>query len=137
MKCRDLRGASALPALGHTVPPPATAPADRDYGQPLPGEPVRLQKLIAAAGLGSRRGAEEYLRAGRVTVNGKPAHLGDSANPRRDVVAVDGEPLEREKAAYWLLHKPQGVVTTLHDPLRRRTVADLLPPAAGPSVYLT
>ena len=98
-----------------------------DLAEPAVG-PVRLQKLIAAAGLGSRRGAEEYLRAGRVTVNGKVARLGDSADPQRDVVAVDGEKLARAVAAYWMLHKPAGVVTTVRDPQGRRTVLDLLPP---------
>jgi 23S rRNA pseudouridine2605 synthase len=89
--------------------------------------PVRLQKLIAAAGLGSRRGAEDYLRDGRVTVNGQTAQLGDSADPRRDVVAVDGEKLSSEPLTYWMLHKPEGVVTTVRDPEGRRTVLDLLP----------
>ena len=88
---------------------------------------VRLQKLLSAAGLGSRRGAEEFLRAGRVTVNGRVAKLGDSADPRRDVVAVDGERLAREPLAYWMAHKPAGVVTTLHDPQGRPTVVSLLP----------
>ncbi len=98
-----------------------------DLAEPATG-PVRLQKLIAAAGLDSRRGAEQYLRDGRVTVNGKVARLGDSADPQRDVVAVDGEKLARAVAAYWMLHKPAGVVTTVRDPQGRRTVLDLLPP---------
>jgi 23S rRNA pseudouridine2605 synthase len=98
-----------------------------EFGTSLPIGPVRLQKLISSAGFGSRRGAEEVLRAGRVTVNGKAATLGDSADPQRDRIAVEGEPLEREKAAYWMLHKPAGVVTTVRDPERRRTVLDLLP----------
>lgn len=89
--------------------------------------PIRLQKLIAAAGLGSRRSAEQYLRDGRVTVNGQPVHLGDSADPQRDVVAVDGERLTREPLTYWVLHKPAGVVTTVRDPQGRRTVLELLP----------
>ncbi len=91
------------------------------------GGPVRLQKLLSAAGLGSRRGAEEFLRTGRVTVNGNVAKLGDSADPRRDVVEVDGERLAREPLAYWMAHKPAGVVTTLHDPQGRPTVVSLLP----------
>ncbi len=89
--------------------------------------PVRLQKLLAGAGLGSRRACEEYLRAGRVTVNGEVAKLGDSADPRRDLVAVDGERLAREPLAYWLVHKPAGVVTTVRDPQGRPTVMELLP----------
>lgn len=100
---------------------------DEPFGAPSTGGPVRLQKLLAAAGFGSRRGAEELLRAGRVTVNGKTAQLGDSADPGHDVVALDGEPLERERLAYWIVHKPQGVVTTVRDPEGRRTVLELLP----------
>ena len=96
--------------------------------------PVRLQKLLAAAGLGSRRGCEEYLRAGRVTVNGEVAKLGDSADPKRDVVAVDGERLARERSAYWMVHKPAGVVTTVRDPQGRPTVLDMLP-ARIPQVH--
>jgi 23S rRNA pseudouridine2605 synthase len=89
---------------------------------------VRLQKLLAAAGLGSRRGVEEeYLRAGRVSVNGRVAQLGDSADPRRDVIEVDGERLEREPMTYWMAHKPAGVVTTLRDPQGRPTVVQMLP----------
>lgn len=88
---------------------------------------MRLQKLLAGAGLGSRRACEEYLRAGRVTVNGELAKLGDSADPRRDRVAVDGERLEREPLVYWVVHKPAGVVTTVRDPHGRQTVMGLLP----------
>jgi 23S rRNA pseudouridine2605 synthase len=97
---------------------------------PLPSSSVRLQKLLAAAGVASRRAAEELLRAGRVAVNGETAHLGQSADPGRDVVTVDGVPVEREPFAYWLLHKRRGVVTTVHDPEGRETVLDGLPPEA-------
>jgi len=95
---------------------------------------ARLQKILAAAGLASRRGAEEVLRAGRVTVNGAPAALGDSADPDCDEIAVDGRPIEREPSRYWMLHKPRGVLTTLRDPHASRDgrplVLDLLPAAA-------
>jgi len=96
--------------------------------------PERLQKLIAAAGLASRREAELWIRAGRVRVNGLLAGLGDRADPSRDDVRVDGRPLHRERRAYWLVHKPSGVLTTTRDPHaslgRRRTVMDLLPTGA-------
>jgi 23S rRNA pseudouridine2605 synthase len=91
---------------------------------------TRLQKILAAAGVASRRRAEELLRERRVSVNGEPAGLGDSADPERDVIAVDGEPLAEEPLAYWIVHKPRGVVTTVRDPQGRPTVTELVP-AAG------
>jgi 23S rRNA pseudouridine2605 synthase len=78
----------------------------------------------------SRRGAEELLRQGRVRVNGAVARLGDSADPARDAVEVDGKRLRLEAPAYWLVHKPRGFVTTRRDPERRPTVIELLPPEA-------
>jgi len=89
--------------------------------------PLRLQKILAAAGVASRRHAEDLLRQGRVSVNGRIAAVGDSADPDRDVVAVDGAPVEREPLAYWMVHKPRGVLTTVHDPHGRPTVLDLVP----------
>jgi len=94
-------------------------------------EPQRLQKILAAAGVASRRAAEDLIRAGRVTVNGRRARLGDSARADADAIAVDGRPVRRERLAYWLLHKPRGVLTTVHDPQGRETVVDLLPRRAG------
>lgn len=87
----------------------------------------RLQKLISAAGLCSRRKAEEWLAHGRVTVNGKVANVGDKADPSRDKVAVDGVPLSRPAThTYIMLHKPRGYVTTLSDEKGRKTVAELV-----------
>ena len=88
----------------------------------------RLQKLIAAAGLGSRRRVEELLRQGRVAVNGQPARLGDRADPGRDAISVDGRPLQPPpRRLTLLLNKPIGVLCTCHDPHGRPTVLDLLP----------
>ncbi|MBW2362224.1 MAG: rRNA pseudouridine synthase [Deltaproteobacteria bacterium] len=98
---------------------------------PRPPNSVRLQKLLAAAGVASRRGAEDLLRAGRVAVNGEVARLGQTADPDVDVVTLDGSPIEREPLAYWMVHKPRGVITTARDPEGRPTVLDLLPEAAA------
>ena len=99
-----------------------------------PPEPERLQKMLARAGLGSRRACEALIEGGRVTVNGRVATLGDRADPARDVVEVDGGrvPLDPE-ARYYALHKPAGVVTTASDPQGRPTVASLYP--EGPRVF--
>jgi len=86
-----------------------------------------LQKIISSAGVASRRGAEELLRAGRVRVNDRRAELGESADPERDVVAVDGKPLRQETHAYWMVNKPRGVLTTARDTHGRPTVVALLP----------
>ena len=90
----------------------------------------RLQKLIAASGLCSRRAAEEWIVRGKVTVNGDLARLGDTADPETDVILVDGRPLPAApaEARTILLYKPRGYVTTLSDERGRPTVADLLPP---------
>lgn len=95
----------------------------------------RLQKLISASGLVSRRKAEELIAAGRVKVNGFVAILGQSADPERDEITVDGRALTlRDKARYLLLNKPRGYVTTLNDEKGRPTVADLVSDA-GARVY--
>ena len=87
----------------------------------------RLQKIIAAAGLMARRKAEEAIREGRVTVNGVPATLGDSAEPETDRICLDGKPLPKEEAKRTvLLYKPRGVVTSLRDEKGRRDLRELL-----------
>lgn len=86
----------------------------------------RLQKLISRCGAASRRGAEELILAGRVTVNGAPAALGDRADLEADRVELDGKPLTPpEKIVYIMLHKPRGYVTTLSDERGRPTVREL------------
>jgi 23S rRNA pseudouridine2605 synthase len=90
---------------------------------------MRIQKLLSEAGVLSRRKAEEYVRDGRVTVNGRPAVTGQDVNPKRDAVAVDGKQVDtagRRSLLYVMLHKPRGYVTTLSDDLGRRCVAELI-----------
>ena len=87
----------------------------------------RLQKILSAHGVSSRRAAEGYLSAGRVTVNGCTARVGDKADPERDDIRVDGRPLRRPaRRTYLMLNKPRGYVTTLSDEKGRRTVAELV-----------
>jgi len=88
----------------------------------------RLQKIIAARGIASRRKAEDIIAAGRVTLNGKlVTEQGTKADPERDEICVDGKLLKkRERLVYFLLNKPKGYVTTVSDPEGRPTVVDLL-----------
>ena len=87
----------------------------------------RLQKLLSAAGVCSRRAAEAYIAAGRVTVNGIPAELGRRADPEKDDIRLDGKPISGPaEPVYLLLNKPRGYVTTLSDEEGRKTVADLV-----------
>ncbi|WP_447986736.1 pseudouridine synthase [Nitrospira sp. Nam74] len=89
---------------------------------------VRLQKVIAASGLASRRKAEEWIAQGRVTINGKIVReLGTRIDPERDHVKVDGRHIKGvEPYAYLLLNKPKGIVSTLNDPEGRPTIENLL-----------
>lgn len=87
----------------------------------------RLQKLIAASGLMSRRAAEDCIAAGRVTVDGRVAALGEQADPSAETICVDGRPLSLpEEKVYIMLNKPRGYVTTLRDEKGRRDVTALL-----------
>src|SRR3982751_4562499 len=87
----------------------------------------RLQKILAQAGIASRRSAERLIVDGRVRVNGRIIkELGARANPHRDRVEVDGKRLGAEKPVYYLMHKPRGVVTTLDDPEGRKSIKDIL-----------
>ena len=87
----------------------------------------RLQKILSARGVGSRRSAEELIRQGRVTVNGILAQLGQTADPDADEIRIDGRPLpEAQSYVYLMLHKPRGYVTTLSDEKGRKTAAQLV-----------
>lgn len=88
---------------------------------------VRLQKVLAQAGVGSRRACEELIAAGRVAVNGQVATLGDRVNPDTSVITVDGQRVTSpEPTTILLLHKPAGVVTTMSDERGRPCVGDLV-----------
>jgi len=103
---------------------------------PLDDEPTgeRLQKVLARAGIGSRRTAEQLIAAGRVTVNGEVAVLGRRVEVETDRVEVDGVPIGvREGLVYYLLNKPRGVVTSASDAHAERLVVDLVP--AEPRVF--
>ena len=87
----------------------------------------RLQKIIAARGLTSRRKAEEWITAGRLQVNGQTASLGDAADPDTDLILLDGRPLPRaQDFVYIMLNKPRGYVTTLSDEKGRKNVTQLV-----------
>ncbi|NLT34598.1 MAG: rRNA pseudouridine synthase [Gaiellales bacterium] len=92
----------------------------------------RLQKLMAQAGIGSRRRCEEIIRAGRVTVDGVTAALGQRADPASQVILLDGVPVPRPRVVheYWVLNKPAGVVSSARDPQGRPTVLELVPSSA-------
>jgi 23S rRNA pseudouridine2605 synthase len=92
----------------------------------------RLQKVIAGSGLASRRAAEDLIRAGRVTLDGRTAILGEQADPDTELVLVDGKPLPASDGprVYWAVNKPAGYVSTVRDRHAERTVMDLLPPKA-------
>lgn len=113
--------------------------------QPEPGPPrliktgretmqERVQKILAASGVASRRKAEEYIRQGRVTVNGTVIALGTAADPEADRIELDGVPIGKpEKPVYILLHKPRGYVTTMQDEKGRKSVSELVD--CGTRVY--
>jgi len=100
-----------------------------------PDGPVRIQKLLSAHGVSSRRMAEKMVLAGRVTVNGVTAELGQSVYEDRDVIVVDGMPLpQRAAKVYIMLNKPRGYVTTVSDERGRKTVMSLVTDV-GTGVY--
>lgn len=88
----------------------------------------RLQKILSGAGICSRRAAEDFLRDGRIKINGLTALLGDSADPETDEITLDDRPVIRKSEhIYLMLNKPRGYVTTLSDEAGRKTVLDLIP----------
>src|SRR6185436_10934044 len=93
---------------------------------------MRIHRALARAGIASRRAAETLVAAGRVTVNGQRAKTGQTVEPGRDDIRVDGKPLPRASTPRWFaLNKPVGVVTTKRDPGGRPTVFELVPEVPG------
>jgi 23S rRNA pseudouridine2605 synthase len=89
---------------------------------------TRVQKFISEQGVASRRKAEEFIRSGQVSINGRRAKLGDKVNPATDKVTVYGKPIKyKTEKIYIALNKPKGVVVSKYDPRGRRTVFSLLP----------
>ena len=87
----------------------------------------RLQKILSARGVASRRKAEEMIQSGRISVNGRVSLLGESADPDVDLITVDGKPLPTQSEyVYIMLHKPRGFVTTLSDEKGRANAAQLV-----------
>jgi 23S rRNA pseudouridine2605 synthase len=127
---RPQRGAGA---------PEARAPRGKGFRAPAPESlgAERLHKVMAQAGVASRRHSEELIQAGRVTVNGKVVtELGTKVTPGQDIVEVDSRPLGKaEHLAYIVLNKPKGYVTTLFDPQGRPKVTDLLGEEIGARLY--
>src|SRR5262245_36404916 len=108
--------------------PPRPAQSEKSTPLDTDGENFdRLQKILAAAGLGSRRACEELITTGRVEVDGKVVtKLGSKADPSIQTIRVDGEPLPKPKLRYFMVNKPLGVVTTNSDPSGRTRVIDLV-----------
>ena len=105
---------------------PGRAASSIEHG--ASGKPERLQKILAHAGLGSRRDCEEYILQGRVTVDGQVVReLGTRVDAEAAAIAVDGERIRLEKMVYFAVNKPKGYVSTNHDPSGRPRVIDLLP----------
>ena len=131
---RPTRRPANRPATADAPKARPSAPAAPRKTGPRPGGPgqERLQKILAAAGIDSRRACEQIILDGRVQVNGVTvAELGACANPKRDQITVDLIPIEREAPVYILMNKPKGYVTTVKDDQGRPTVMALIKGVPG------
>jgi 23S rRNA pseudouridine2605 synthase len=125
---RHRSGGKDEPRLRRPDGSAAAAAGQKSEQDASPGEPERLQKVLAAAGLGSRRQCEELILTGRVEVDHKVVtQLGTKVDPARQQIRVDGVALPRPDRAYFAVHKPSGVVSTNRDPSGRPRVVDLVP----------
>ena len=127
MKRKERRRTTA--GNGRSTGPTGTTVKKRTRQGPTPDQPQRLNRMIAASGLTSRRKADEWIASGRVTVNGQPVtELGTRVVPSVDTVMVDGRTINLSaERIYLILNKPFGYMCTLHDPEGRPVVTDLLP----------
>jgi len=129
------------PAAGFEKPDSMSVPEQKPEQQPEPEPehivPMRLQRFLARAGVASRRGSENLMSAGRVTVNGEVVcALGSKVDPLIDTVAVDGKPVAYPSAPVTLmLNKPAGYITTMSDPQGRACVAALVPTEEYPGLF--
>src|SRR5262249_29109898 len=120
-------------ATGWGCAPPASSSPTLRAGSPLPrrrkmASMERLNKLLAHAGVGSRRHCEELIAAGRVAVDGQTVReLSTKVDPQRQRVAVDGQPVRLERRVYWAVNKPRGCLCTNYDPGGRPRAIDLVP----------
>ncbi len=113
-------------------PPSASPPSDESAGEHSAPRLERLQKVLAAAGVDSRRHCEELISTGRVTVDGKVVtELGFKVDADRQRICLDGEKIKPERKQYFLVNKPKGYLCTNDDPAGRPRAVDLLPPQAG------
>ncbi len=128
---RPTRREGYAPARGHRPRHPVrhgNPPASPHAHEGETGDLERLQKVLAHAGIGSRRACEEVILQGRVTVDGQVVReLGTKVDPRRQQVAVDGQKIHQERTVYFAVNKPKGYVSTNYDPSGRPRVVDLLP----------
>ena len=137
---REARAPARTPAATDPAGPAAIRPGPprheaaakprlfKDGGRAEPDKQDRLQKVLAHAGLGSRRGCEQLILQGRVSINGEVIRqLGTRVDPARARITVDGEPIKLESMVYYAVNKPKGYVSTNSDPSGRPRVVDLLP----------
>jgi 23S rRNA pseudouridine2605 synthase len=126
------RGVRRSPGQRPPSPTPSAEAPDDPTDQAVSPRGERLQKILAGAGIASRRECELLITEGRVEVDGQVvSELGARVDRRQQEIKVDGEPLPRPKLVYYAVNKPTGVVTTARDPAGRPRVIDLLPPSAG------